>query len=232
MDNRFFDCITDFIFLENEPERADVIFVPGGNYPDSAKRAAALFHAGYAPYVLPSGRYSKLKGYFEEPGTKDPGMQDSGENARKQEKAYKRENACKQENVRNRKHETEWEYLRDILLEEGVPEEAILKEDRATFTWENAIYSKAVLETMQIDIKTAIIVCQAFHARRCSMYYQEQFPGTRLLICPVVTKEITRENWFLAEEKIDVVLGEMERCGSQFHDIMKARLHDESRAVL
>jgi uncharacterized SAM-binding protein YcdF (DUF218 family) len=189
---RFFDCITDFIFLENEPRRADVIFVPGGDYPESARKAAALFAQGYAHYVLPSGRFSKLRGFFPDPEGKG--------------------------------RVTEWEYLRDILMEEGVPERAILKEDQATFTWENAICSRRVLEELHIEVKCAILVCQAFHARRCRMYYQEQFPETRLMICPVETRGITRENWFLDAEKIDVVLGELERCGTQFHEIMKARL--------
>ncbi len=204
MEKRFFDCITDFIFLSHEPERADVIFVPGGDHPEGAKRAAALYHTGFAPYVLPSGKHSKLTGCFQESqgGQGDDTVQ---------------------------KHHTEWEYFRDILLENGVPMSAILKEDQATFTWENAIYSKKLLDSMGIDVKKGIIVCQAFHARRCSMYYQEQFPGAQLLVCPVETKGISRSNWYLDERKIDVVLGEVERCGSQFHEIMKDRLRSKYR---
>ena len=56
------------------------------------------------------------------------------------------------------------------------------------------------------------------------MYYQEQFPGVRIAVCPVVTQGITKENWFLDDHKIDVVLGEVERCGSQFHEILKSRV--------
>ena len=196
MSERFYDCITDFIFLEDEPKKADVIFVPGGNYPDSAKRAAALFAEGYAPCVIPSGKFSKLAGHF----TGDP--------------AFK----------------TEWEYLRQILMENGVPESAILREDRATFTWENAIYSRHVLEENHIPVRSGIIVCQAFHARRCSMYYREQFPDAELMVCPVVTRGITKDNWYMDEEKIDIVLGEMERCGNQFHRIMKDKIFDPAPA--
>lgn len=186
----FYDCITDFIFLEDELKEADVIFVPGGDYPDSAKRAAALFHEGYAPYILPSGRYAKPVGRF----TKDP------------------------------RFETEWEYLKDILTACGVPAGAILKEDRATYTWENAIFSRKVLQEKGIAVHSAILVCQAFHARRCRMYYEEQFPDTDLMVCPVVTKGISRDSWYLDAEKIDVVLGEAERCAGQFHEIMKAKI--------
>lgn len=189
---RFYDCITEFIFLEDQPERADVIFVPGGAYPESARRAAALFADGFAPWILPSGRFSKLRGFFEDPEEKG--------------------------------RLTEWEYLRDVLTACGVPGEAILKEDQATYTWENAICSRQVLASLKIEVRKAIIVCQAFHARRCRMYYQEQFPDARLLVCPVETHGITKKNWYLEAEKIDVVLGEVERCGSQFHEIMKDRL--------
>lgn len=186
----FFQCITDFIFVEHQPQKADIIFVPGGNYPDAARHAARLYHQGWAAYILPSGRYSILQGYF-------PGEQ-----------------------------ETEWEYLRDILLECGVPESAILKEDKATFTYENAIRSREVTDGLGMKVERALLSCQTFHARRCLMYYQEQFPETEFLVCPIETKGINRDNWFSDREKIDVVLGEMERCGAQFHEIMYAHIKE------
>ena len=55
---KFYDAISDFIFVEDTPQKADVIFVPGGNYPDAAVHAAALYRQGFAPYILPSGKYS------------------------------------------------------------------------------------------------------------------------------------------------------------------------------
>ena len=51
----FFDPITDFIFIENEPEAADVIFIPGGPCGEIALHAAELYHQGYAPLLIPSG---------------------------------------------------------------------------------------------------------------------------------------------------------------------------------
>ncbi len=230
MEKRFFDCITEFIFLEHEPERADVIFVPGGDYPDGARRAAALFKMGYAPYVLPSGRYSKIRGYFQEPaGDRMLSAESacSGRTAQGDKITQNGADISADETKTRGIHSTEWEYLRDILLENGVLPDAVLKEDKATFTWENAIYSKKLLDSMGIEVTKAIIVCQAFHARRCSMYYQEQFPDTILLVCPVQTKGITRENWYLDESKIDIVLGEVERCGKQFHEIMKDRIREK-----
>ena len=177
----FYEDISDFIFVRDEPEKADIIFVPGGNYPESALRAAELYREGYAPLVLPSGRFSKVKGYFDGP------------------------------------YETEWEYLKDILVANGVKESAVLREDRATFTWENAIYSREVLENAGICVRKALLCCQAFHARRALIYYRQQFPDIEIRVIPVVTRGITRESWYLSQEGTDVVLGELSRCGEQFH---------------
>lgn len=182
----FFDCITNFIFVEDEPAEADIIFVPGGNYPEAAIHAAELYRQGYAPYVLPSGKYSILTGRFE-----------------------------------SAEFETEWEYLRSVLTENGVPAEAVLREDQATYTYENAIYSRKRTDAEGIAVSRAILCCQAFHARRCLLYYQEQFPEAEIFVCPTVTRGISRENWHQTEAGIDTVLGEMERCGGQFHEIMR-----------
>lgn len=59
------------------------------------------------------------------------------------------------------------------------------------------------------------------HARRAKMYYQTLFPETELLICPAPGASITCENWMREPDGIDAVLGELTRCGSQFHDILR-----------
>ena len=56
---KFLRDITEFIFLEDLPEKADLIIVPGNTWPQPARRAAALYHEGMAPYIVVSGRYSK-----------------------------------------------------------------------------------------------------------------------------------------------------------------------------
>lgn len=183
---KFIQDLTDFIFVDQKPQKADIIFVPGGRSGEIAVTAARLWREGYAPYVLPSGRYSKLAGHCTIPG-----------------------------------YETEWEYFRDILVREGVDEKAILKESQATFTYENAIYSRQVTDALGLEIERAILCPQATHARRSLLYYETQFPETEFFVCPTVVGDLSRDNWFSDEEKIDVVLGEVERCGSQFHGILR-----------
>lgn len=183
---KFIQDITEFIFVENKPEKADMIFIPGGDQGALAVTAARLYQEGYAPFVLPSGRYSKPVGACKIPG-----------------------------------YETEWMYLRDILIKEGVPETAVLEEQQATFTYENAIYSRQVTDRLGMEVKKAILCPQACHARRALMYYEVMYPETEFFVCPTVTRGISRNNWFLEEEKTDIVLGELERCGGQFHRIIK-----------
>ncbi len=219
---QFYQCVTDFIFIEDKPRRSDIIFVPGGNYPDAAKYAAKLYHEGYAPYVMPSGRYSILAGRFHAQET--------------EEKSGEAQSAVVDRNLRagreaasdqDKKYETECDYLCDVLRRCGVPDQAILREEQATYTYENAIFSRKRTDALGMQIDRAILCCQAFHARRCLMYYQEQFPDTEFLLCPVVTKNISRESWHRTREGIDTVLGELERCGGQFHEIMYAKMEDE-----
>lgn len=182
---KFLEEMTKFIFLEDEPQKADVIFVPGSEEGELAKTAARLYLEGYAPLIVPSGKYAKWTGHSI-----------VGE------------------------FETESDYFAHLMMEEGVPESAILKEREATYTYQNAINTKKLLDERGKEVKRAILCCQAYHARRSKLYYQVLFPETEILVCPTVTKGITRENWFRTRETADIVLGEIERCGSQFHEIV------------
>ena len=180
----FYESITEFVFVKDEPEKADVIFIPGGHTGVHAMTAARLWREGFAPYVLPSGRFSKAIGHYVGPD----------------DKIYK----------------TECEYLKSVLMAEGVDEAAILCEEQALFTWENAVYSRRLLERKGIKAETALLCCQAHHSRRALMYYQSEFPDTRILTVPTVWQGISSDSWFMDRNKTEAVLGEVERIGRQF----------------
>lgn len=195
----FLDNFTNFIFLEDHPRKSDIIFVPGNGYPQMAERAALLWKSGYAPWILPSGRYSVLTGKFA-------GVQANQERYADQ-------------------YETEWDFLFDVLLKNGVDRQVILRENQATYTYQNAIFSRNVTDREKIPVNRAIICCKAQHARRCRMYYQLLYPEAELLICPSDVG-INRTNWYLTEDGIEEILGEVERCGKQFHKILKDLLNE------
>lgn len=195
MNQAFLDQITEFVFAEHKLEQANIIFIPGSGHPQLAEEAARLYHQGWAPWILPSGRYSITTGKFS-------GVLDKQE--------------CYQGS-----YETEWDFLSQVLQEKGVPGTAILKEDRATYTYENAIYSRQVTDGMGLKIKKAILCSKPYHARRCLLYYQLLYPDTRFMVYPIKDSKIQRDNWFLTEEGTRLVFGELERMGTQFHEIMR-----------
>lgn len=196
---RFIRAVSDFIFVEDQPEQADVIFIPGSRKVEHAIRAAELYRAGYAPYVLPSGRFTISRGYFLE--LPEP---------------------LKSEYPGN--FETEWHFLKAVLMKHGVPEEVILREDQATFTWENAQLSRDVLISHGIACRTAILACHAFHARRALLYYQAAMPETRFIVCPAATAGYTRDDWYLTEKGRARVLGEVQRLGGQIGEVFAMML--------
>ena len=191
---RFLDQISDFIFVEDKPERADIIFVPGNGFPQMSIEAARLWKEGMAPWILPSGKYSIGKGAFT-------GVQAMKE---KYQGPY----------------QTEWEFLKDVLMKNGVPADAVLKEDQATFTWENAKFSRKVTDQAGINIRKAIICCKNYHARRALMYYQRAYPDAEFRVCPCCVDGITRDNWIESERGIKEVLAEVNRIVTQFSLMM------------
>lgn len=192
--NDFLKKTEEFIFVENRPEKADIIFVPGNGYPQMAEKAAELYREGYAPVVLPSGKYSITTGRF------------SGVLSEKEK--Y------------HGSYETEWEFLRDVLVKNGVKPEDILREDRATYTYENALFSREVTEKAGLSVKKAILCCKSHHARRVLMYFQYVYPETEFLVCPSFPDGITRSNWNHTELGVDAVTGEVTRIIRQFSLMM------------
>ena len=195
MNDKFLNQITEFIFVEDKPEKSDVIFIPGSGFPQLAEEAAKLYHQGLAPYILPSGKYSILNGKFA-------GVQEKQE-------------------LYDGEYETEWEFLKEALKKNQVPEEHILRENNATYTYENAIYSRKVTDRLGMEIKKAILCCKPYHARRSLLYYQLLYPETQFYVCPIQDSDVKRDNWYLTEKGIRLVFGEVQRIGEQFVDITK-----------
>ncbi len=191
MDARTVEAITSFIFLSDEPQESDVILIPGSARAALCERAAELYHAGMAPFVLPSGKYSSKFGRFS---TEHTDARYGGD------------------------FETEFDYCRHILLACGVPDCAILREDRATNTAENALFSTEVLAARGIDVRRALICAQAYHARRAYMTYARYMLGVELRVVSVETQGIGPDNWCETSEGWKKVLGEVEKCGKYFAD--------------
>ena len=109
LDKKEIRDITNYIFLENALAPADVIFIPGCARPEHTEEAARLYREGYATLLIPSGRYAKAAGCFQ-------GVAKGAER-------YGTDFAC------------EADFLAEVLRQNGVPDEAVLPEREATYTW-------------------------------------------------------------------------------------------------
>lgn len=198
MDDRIINDISNYIFVRDLPEVADVIFLPGGMHPQQPEYAAELWRRGYAKWIIPSGAMGVKWDVW-------PGVADKAD-------------------VYVGNYRSECEFFIDVLIKNGVPRNAIIPEDQARHTRDNAFLSRKLVGENGIKVKTALIVCKEFHARRCLMLYQMAFPDVDFKVCPVNCSNITKKNWYKSERGINRVMGELERCGNQFVGDVKAYL--------
>lgn len=193
---RIIEDISNFIFVQDEIEKVDIIFIPGGSHPELGEHASELWKQGFAEIIMPTGGVSVKTGKFG--GVKT-----------------KRE-------IYNKDYLTDCEFLTDVLLKNGVPESSIIPENKSGYTKENAMFSRKMTDENNLNIKKAIICCKSFHARRSLMCYQLAFPDTKFYIHPVPYYQegtlISKENWYKTDAGIKRVLGELQRCGNQFND--------------
>lgn len=190
MNNRIITDISSYIFVSDTPKKSDAIFLPGGSHPEQPEYAAELYHKGYTKWIIPSGGVSVKR-------DKWPGVRSKAD-------------------IYNGNYQSDCELLTDVLIKNGVSADAIIGENKSGHTRDNAFLSRKIVDEKGIKIKTALIVCKAFHARRCLMLYQMAFPDVEINVCPIHCYNITKDNWYKSEQGIDRVLGELTRCGNQF----------------
>jgi uncharacterized SAM-binding protein YcdF (DUF218 family) len=141
--------LIDFLFYEDQPEKADaIILISGDNV--RIKKAAELYHAWYADQVLLTTALA--------PGST---VEDA--------ESY------------------------------GIPRDALLTENKATSTYENALYSKDII--LEHGIKSALVVTSNYHMRRTRLAFERVFhdADVSFTYVPYHHESITRDSW--AENK-------------------------------
>lgn len=189
---RIIDDITDFIFAEDAPKKADLIIAVGGSYPQMPEKAAELYRKGLAPFVLTTGRFTHNLGHFR-------GVSDKLE-------------------IYNKPYVTECDFYHDVLVNNGVPESAIIREDKAEYTRANAELSRKMVDEKGLKADTVLVVCKSFHARRCQMFFQSTFDKSEILMIPVdIGTGEGKDDWFKTDKGIERILGEIKRIGEQIN---------------
>ena len=168
----------DYLCLHQEPRRADVIVGFGNFNTDIARRAAELYHAGYAPKILFTGGLGRnTEGLLPEP-----------------------------EALRFAK----------VAMDCGVPEGDIILEDKSANTKENILFTRQLLERLQLPHSHILGVHQPFMERRIAaamgVYWPEQ---SFSVTCPQVTIPEylcrAKEQGISENASISVIVGDFQR---------------------
>lgn len=165
--------------------------------------AVGLYHQGWAPYIICSGRFSVKV-------TETPNLipleelQVAAVNGRIQEKDVV--NAAKTWDI-----DLGANYLRNKALAMGVPPEAILVEDESLHTRENAEYVLALLKKR--NLSHVILVTSPFHQLRTYLTFAKAFQLHSIEITNYYadTGEWHPISWFLSKEHRHLVNSEIER---------------------
>ena len=170
--------IWDYLGMHQAPQKADCI-VGFGNFNDNiARRAAELYHAGFASKVLFTGGLGRnTDGLFREP-----------------------------EAVRFAK----------VAIECGVPEEAVILEDKSTNTKENIEFTREKLQSLGLPHGKLLGVHQPFMERRIKAAFGVYWPEAELI---VTSPQVTIEEYLRDAERqgithnaaISVIVGDFQR---------------------
>jgi uncharacterized SAM-binding protein YcdF (DUF218 family) len=107
----------------------------------------------------------------------------------------------------------EAQLMRDVLLAKGVPSSAILVEDKATNTAENAIYSRALLEKEKGAgaVKSVIAIGHIQASRRFLMTLERYWPETIKMFTTTNCFKSSRNLWYTDQAFKEAVLREYKK---------------------
>lgn len=98
--------------------------------------------------------------------------------------------------------EQEARSMYESAIEQGIPKDDLILEEKATNTLENVLFSKEVLEKIGLlkDIKSVCAIMANIHARRVMMTFKKNFPSNiKVKACPYLYDPYnwTKETWTL-----------------------------------
>ncbi|VTY19758.1 Uncharacterised protein [Streptococcus parasanguinis] len=107
---------------------------------------------------------------------------------------------------------TEAETYAQICIHEGVPQDKIFIENRATNSGENFTFSKKLLESCNIPVSTGTIVCKNYLSRRALATAQIQWPEVEWFVEPPhLSFDEYIKNETNKERMIHLMVGDLQR---------------------
>lgn len=107
-------------------------------------------------------------------------------------------------------NETEAEKFVKIAIKKGVPKETIYIEKESTNTGDNFRFTKRMIEELQLDIKSCIVVCKPYDEKRAYASFKKIMPEFEVIITSenISCEEYYRKN---GTEWINVLVGDIQR---------------------
>lgn len=168
----------DYLGMHQTPEKADVIVGFGNFNTDIARRAAELYHQGFAPKILFTGGLGR--------------------------------------NTKKLMTEPEAVRFARVAMDCGVPREDIILEDRSENTKDNIIFTRELLEKLQLPHDRILGVHQPFMERRIvaamGVYWPEQaFRVTSPQVSIPYYLERARQQGMTENASVSVIVGDFQR---------------------
>jgi uncharacterized SAM-binding protein YcdF (DUF218 family) len=108
---------------------------------------------------------------------------------------------------------SECEIIADAMVAHGVPANIILREDRATNTGENVVFSLPVIEQALglANVRSVICLGNTWTARRYPMTLHRHWPGVEKMLVTVDSFAVPRADWHTDPEFSRRMLGEWDK---------------------
>jgi uncharacterized SAM-binding protein YcdF (DUF218 family) len=108
--------------------------------------------------------------------------------------------------------ETEADLFANIAVQQGVPREAILVENRSTNTGENIRFVRQLLAEKGLDLQTFIVVQKPYMERRSLATFEKAWPGKNFVVTsPQIAFEDYPTDEIGMEQVINIMVGDLQR---------------------
>jgi uncharacterized SAM-binding protein YcdF (DUF218 family) len=108
--------------------------------------------------------------------------------------------------------ESEADRFAAIAIQQGVPADAILIENKSTNTGENILFTQQLLEQKGLDLQNFIVVQKPYMERRSYATFKKQWPGKQLLVTsPQIPFDEYATDDIPLERVINIMTGDLQR---------------------
>lgn len=108
--------------------------------------------------------------------------------------------------------EKEADKFATIAIQKGVPENAILIENKSTNTGENILYTQKLLEEKRLHPQSFIVVQKPYMERRSYATFKKHWPDKKLLVTsPQISFEEYPTQEISMEKVINIMVGDLQR---------------------